>query len=49
MEAFWGCAAALVILAPLVLLIISLVEIHKLKSAVRNLVKGGSRSDCGGA
>ena len=39
MEAFWGCAAALVVLAPLILLIIGTVELHKLKAAVRNLVQ----------
>ena len=38
MEAFLGCIAIVVVLAPLVLLIVSLVEIHKLKGAVRNLV-----------
>ena len=38
MEALWGCIALIVVLAPLVLLVISLVQIHKLKSAVRNLV-----------
>jgi uncharacterized membrane protein len=38
MEAFLGCIGVVVVLAPLVLLIVSLVEIHKLKRAVRNLV-----------
>jgi uncharacterized membrane protein len=38
MEPFLTCIAVVVILAPLVLLIISLIEIHKLKGAVRNLV-----------
>jgi uncharacterized membrane protein len=38
MEAFLSCIAVVVILAPLVLLVVSLIEIHKLKSAVRNLV-----------
>ncbi len=39
-EKFFGCAfAALFILGPLVLLIIGLVQIRKLKSAVRNLVE----------
>src|SRR2546421_8091046 len=49
MEAFWGCVAALVILTPLVLLIISLVEIHKLKSAVRNLVQRVANLESGTA
>src|SRR5438045_643818 len=49
MEVFWGCVAALVILAPLVLLIISLVEIHRLKSAVRNLVQRVANLESGTA
>jgi uncharacterized membrane protein len=39
MEAMWGCIAVLVILAPLVLLVIGTIELHKLKSAVRHLVR----------
>jgi uncharacterized membrane protein len=38
MEPFLGCIGIVVVLAPVVLLIISLVEIHKLKRVVRNLV-----------
>ncbi len=38
MEALWGCIALVIVIGPLVLLIISLVQIHKLKAAVRNLV-----------
>ena len=35
----WACIGFAVIFAPLILLIIGIVQIHKLKSAVRNLVK----------
>ena len=38
MEGLLTCIVAVVILGPLLLLVISLVEIHKLKGAVRNLV-----------
>jgi uncharacterized membrane protein len=38
MEPLWGCLALVILLGPLVLLIVSLVQIHKLKGAVRNLV-----------
>lgn len=38
MEAFWGCIAILVVLAPLVMLIVGTIELHKLKKAVRSLV-----------
>jgi uncharacterized membrane protein len=38
MEPFLGCIAVVVVLAPVVLLIISLIQIHKLKGTVRNLV-----------
>ena len=34
-----GCIALLVALAPLVLLIVGIVQLQKLKAAVRNLVK----------
>jgi uncharacterized membrane protein len=35
----WGCIVVVGVLAPVVLLIIGAVELHKLKSAVRNLVR----------
>ncbi len=38
MEPFLGCIAVVLVLAPVVLLVISLVEIHKLKRTVRSLV-----------
>ena len=34
----WGCLALVILAAPLVLLIIALVQLHKLKAAVRHLV-----------
>jgi len=38
MEPVWGCLAILVILAPVILLIVGAIQIHKLKGAVRHLV-----------
>jgi uncharacterized membrane protein len=35
----WGCIALIVLLAPLVLLIVAMVQLHKLKAAVAHLVR----------
>ena len=35
----WGCIAVLILLAPLVLLIVGIVQLQKLKGALRNLVR----------
>src|SRR6476661_1642127 len=44
----WACIGFAVIFAPLILLIIGIVQIHKLKSAVRNLVKRVAELESGG-
>jgi uncharacterized membrane protein len=45
----WGCLALIILVAPLVLLIIALVQVHKLKAAVRHLVARVSRLEGGDA
>src|SRR5437762_3563430 len=35
----WGCIALVVLLAPLVLLIVGTIQLHKLKAAVRHLIR----------
>src|SRR5215212_9344780 len=38
MEPLWGCLVIVLVIAPLAVIVLAFIEIHRLKSAVRNLV-----------